>query len=122
MRCRMIALAAGAAAAAGRRGVFALPDGVDKPVLAGGFRFDALDRGLFRSTLVGVANQEARGRTCMAYVTSAPKHPDFVGVHGHQSGDRPATGRFDGGNFRSGLADVCDTPCPETIAGIRAGR
>jgi hypothetical protein len=98
---------------------FKLPDGVDKPVLVGEFHFGALDRGLFHSTLIGVENQEARGRAYTAYVTSALRHPNFVGVHWHQFGDQPTTGRFDGENFQNGFVDVCDTPYPETIAGIR---
>ena len=29
------------------------------------------------------------------------------------------TGRFDGENLQNGFLDVCDTPYPETITGIR---
>lgn len=98
---------------------FKLPDGVDKPVLIGEFHFGALDRGLFHASLIGVANQEERGKAYAAYVTSALRHPNFVGAHWHQYGDQPTTGRFDGENFQNGFVDVCDTPYPETIAAIR---
>jgi hypothetical protein len=98
---------------------FKLPEGVDRPVLIGEFHFGALDRGLFHSTLIGVANQAERGKAYAAYVTSALRHPSFVGVHWHQFGDQPTTGRFDGENFQNGFVDVCDTPYPETIAAIR---
>jgi hypothetical protein len=98
---------------------FKLPEGVDKPILVGEFHFGALDRGLFHPTLVGVADQGARGRAYAAYVKSALRHPNFVGVHWHQFGDQPTTGRFDGENFQNGFVDVCDTPYAETIAGIR---
>lgn len=98
---------------------FKLPEGVDKPVLVGEFHFGALDRGLFAESLIGVANQEARGKAYTAYVTSALRHPNFIGVHWHQFGDQPTTGRFDGENFQNGFVDVSDTPYPETIAGIR---
>lgn len=98
---------------------FKLPDGVDMPVLVGEFHFGALDRGLFHASLIPVADQEARGRAYAAYVASALRHPNFVGVHWHQFGDQPTTGRFDGENFQNGFVDVCDTPYPETIAGIR---
>lgn len=98
---------------------FKLPDGVDKPVLVGEFHFGALDRGLFHASLVPVADQRERGRAYAGYVTSALKHPNFVGVHWHQFGDQPTTGRFDGENFQNGLVDVCDTPYPETVEGIR---
>jgi hypothetical protein len=98
---------------------FRLPDDVDKPVLVGEFHFGALDRGLFHASQIPVADQAARGRAYTAYVTSALRHPSFVGVHWHQFGDQPTTGRFDGENFQNGFVDVCDTPYPETIAGIR---
>ena len=52
-------------------------------------------------------------------MTSALRHPNVVGVHWHQFGDQAATGRFDGENFQVGFVDCCDTPYPETIAGIR---
>lgn len=98
---------------------FKLPDGVDMPVLIGEFHFGALDRGLFHESLIGVPDQAARGKAYTAYVTSALRHPSFIGVHWHQFGDQPTTGRFDGENFQNGFVDVCDTPYPETIAGIR---
>ncbi len=98
---------------------FKLPEGVDMPVLVGEFHFGALDRGLFHASLIGVANQAERGKAYAAYVASALRHPNFIGVHWHQFGDQPTTGRFDGENFQNGFVDVCDTPYPETIAGIR---
>jgi hypothetical protein len=96
-----------------------LPEGVDKPVIVGEFHFGALDRGMFHPSLVQVANQEERGKAYAAYVASALRHPNFVGVHWHQFGEQATTGRFDGENLQNGLLDVCDTPYPETIAGIR---
>jgi hypothetical protein len=98
---------------------FQLPEGVDKPILVGEFHFGALDRGLFHESLIGVPDQVARARAYAAYVTSALRHPNFVGVHWHQYGDQPTTGRFDGENFQNGFVDVCDTPYVETIGGIR---
>lgn len=98
---------------------FKLPEGVDKPVMIGEFHFGALDRGLFHASLIGVANQEQRGRAYAAYIASALRHPNIIGAHWHQFGEQPTTGRFDGENFQNGLVDVCDTPYPETIAGIR---
>lgn len=98
---------------------FKLPEGVDKPVIIGEFHFGALDRGLFHPGLIKLESQEERGRTYVQYVTSALKHPNVVGVHWHQFGDQATTGRFDGENFQVGFVDCCDTPYPETIAGIR---
>jgi len=47
------------------------------------------------------------------------RHPNFIGAHWHQFGEQPTSGRFDGENLQNGFLDVCDTPYPETIAGIR---
>jgi len=98
---------------------FKLPKGIDKPVIIGEFHFGALDRGLFHPGLIKLESQEERGRTYVQYVTSALRHPNVVGVHWHQFGDQATTGRFDGENFQVGFVDCCDTPYPETIAGIR---
>ena len=98
---------------------FKLPEGVDKPVMIGEFHFGALDRGMFHPSLIEVADQAARGKAYAAYIASALRHPNFIGAHWHQFGEQPTTGRFDGENLQNGLLDVCDTPYPETIAGVR---
>ena len=98
---------------------FKLPEGVDKPVMIGEFHFGALDRGMFHPSLIEVADQAARGKAYATYIASALRHPNIVGAHWHQFGEQPTTGRFDGENLQNGLLDVCDTPYPETIAGIR---
>jgi len=98
---------------------FKLPEGVDKPVMIGEFHFGALDRGMFHPSLIQVENQAARGKAYATYIASALRHPNFIGAHWHQYGEQPTTGRFDGENLQNGLLDVCDTPYPETIAGIR---
>lgn len=98
---------------------FRLPEGVDKPVMIGEFHFGALDRGPFDPSLIEVADQNARARAYVTYITSALRHPNLVGAHWHQFGEEPTGGRFDGENMQNGLVDVCDVPYPETIAGIR---
>ncbi len=98
---------------------FQLPEGVDKPVMIGEFHFGALDRGMFHPSLIQVENQAARGQAYATYIASALRHPNFVGAHWHQFGEQATSGRFDGENLQNGLLDVCDTPYPETIAGIR---
>ena len=98
---------------------FKLPDGVDKPVMIGEFHFGALDRGLFHPSLIQVADQAARGKAYATYVASALRHPNIIGAHWHQYSEEPTAGRFDGEDFQNGLVDVCDTPYPETVAGIR---
>jgi hypothetical protein len=98
---------------------FKLPADIDKPVMIGEFHFGALDRGLFHPGLIKLESQEERGRVYVQYVASALRHPNVVGVHWHQFGDQATTGRFDGENFQVGFVDCCDTPYPETVAGIR---
>lgn len=96
-----------------------LPEGVDKPAVIGEFHFGALDRGMFHTGLRPVESQEARAAAYAAYVRGALKNPWIVGTHWFQYGDQATTGRPDGENYQIGLADVCDTPYPETIRACR---
>ncbi|OHB65681.1 MAG: hypothetical protein A2V70_20295 [Planctomycetes bacterium RBG_13_63_9] len=98
---------------------FRLPEGVDKPVVIGEFHFGALDRGMFHTGLVKVANQQQRAETYKSYVGGALRNPSIVGTHWFQYGDQATTGRGDGENYQIGLLDICDTPYPETIAACR---
>ena len=98
---------------------FALPEGLDKPVMIGEFHVGALDRGMFHPGLIKMASQDERGECYADYVTSALRHPNIIGTHWHQFSDQATTGRFDGENFQVGFTDVCDTPYPETVAKIR---
>ena len=91
----------------------------DKPVMIGEFHFGALDRGKFHPSLIGMENQEQRGRAYYNYVKSALEHDLVVGTHWHQFADQATTGRFDGENLQVGMTDMCDTPYYETIAKIR---
>ena len=99
---------------------YPFPDGFDMPVMVGEFHFGARDVGMFHSSLVEVESQEERGRAYEDYVTSALKHPNFIGTHWHQFSDQAVTGRFDGENFQVGFTDCCDTPYYQTIKNIRA--
>lgn len=96
-----------------------LPEGVDKPVMIGEFHFGATDRGMFHGSLIETETQEKRAEAYVRYVESALRHPQIIGVHWHQYSDQATTGRFDGENFQVGFTDVCDTPYPETIKGLR---
>ncbi len=98
---------------------FRLPDGIDKPVIIGEFHFGALDRGMFHTGLVKVANQQARAAAYKSYVRGALENPLIVGTHWFQYGDQATTGRGDGENYQIGLLDVCDTPYTETIEACR---
>jgi hypothetical protein len=105
-----------------RRGVadFKYPGG-DKPLIIGEFHFGALDRGMFHTGLVPVANQAARALAYQDYVLGAARHPQFVGTHWFQWKDEPTTGRvYDEENYQIGFLDVADTPYAETIAVSRA--
>ena len=86
----------------------------------GRVHFGALDRGMFHTGLVPVANQEARAKAYHDYVLGAVKHPQFVGTHWFQWKDEPTTGRIhDEENYQIGFLDVADTPYRETIDASR---
>ena len=98
---------------------FALPRGVDRPVLVGEFHFGALDRGLLHTGLRSVEDQNQRAEAYINYLESALRNPDVVGVHWFQMYDEPVTGRGDGENYQIGFLDICDQPYPETIEASR---
>ena len=98
---------------------FRYPGG-DKPLIIGEFHFGALDRGLFHTGLVPVANQAARAQAYRDYVLGAVNHPQFVGTHWFQWKDEPTTGRVhDEENYQIGFLDVADMPYAETIQASR---
>jgi len=95
-------------------------EGLDVPLLVGEFHFGALDRGMFHTGLVPVADQKARAQAYKSYVTSALKNPLFVGCHWFQYQDEPTTGRSgDGENYQIGFIDVADTVYRETVDAAR---
>lgn len=92
----------------------------DAPVMIGEFHFGATDRGMFDVGLIGVADQEARGRAYQEYVTSILTHPKMVGAHWFQYADQCPTGRpMDGENGNLGFVSITDTPYPELINAAR---
>jgi hypothetical protein len=95
------------------------PEGIDKPVIIGGFHFGALDRGMFHTGLRSVFDQAERGQAYIRYVREGLENPYLVGTHWFQYRDQPTTGRGDGENYQVGFIDICDTPYPETIAACR---
>lgn len=98
---------------------FALPAGMDRPVIIGEFHFGALDRGKFHTGLVPTENQAARAAAYRDYVTGALRNPCLVGAHWFEYMDEATTGRGDGENYQIGFLDTCDTPYPEIIAVAR---
>ena len=100
---------------------FQFPGGADVPLIIGEFHFGALDRGLFHTGLVPVADQSARAQAYADYVLGARRHPQFVGTHWFQYKDEATTGRTtDEENYQIGFVDIADTPYAETIAASRA--
>ncbi len=99
---------------------FRTKDGADVPLIIGEFHFGALDRGMFHTGLVRVADQAARAQAYRDYVRGALKHPQFVGTHWFQYQDEPTTGRvWDEENYQIGLVDIADTPYAETLQAVR---
>jgi len=100
---------------------FSFNGGADVPLIIGEFHFGALDRGMFHTGLVPVADQPARAEAYRSYVEGALRHPQFVGCHWFEYMDEPTTGRvYDEENYQIGFVDIADTPYPETIAASRA--
>jgi hypothetical protein len=98
---------------------FKYPGG-DMPLIIGEFHFGALDRGMFHTGLVPVANQADRAKAYHDYVLDAVRHPQFVGTHWFQWMDEPTTGRvYDEENYQIGFVDIADTPYHETIQASR---
>jgi len=99
---------------------FQFNGGADVPLIIGEFHFGALDRGMFHTGLVPVADQAARAATYRSYVEGALRHPQFVGCHWFEYQDEPLTGRaYDEENYQIGFVDGADTPYAETIAAAR---
>lgn len=99
---------------------FEFNGGADVPLIIGEFHFGALDRGMFHTGLVPVADQQARAKAYKEYVLGALKHPQFVGCHWFQYQDEPVTGRvYDEENYQIGFVDVADTPYAETVEAAR---
>ena len=99
---------------------FQFNGGADVPLLIGEFHFGALDRGLFHTGLVPVADQPARAQAYKEYVQGAVRHRQFVGCHWFQYQDEPTIGRvYDEENYQIGFVDVADTPYAETIEAAR---
>ena len=99
---------------------FQFNGGADVPLIIGEFHFGALDRGMFHTGLVPVADEAARAEAYKEYVRGALRHPQFVGCHWFQYFDEPTTGRaYDEENYQIGFVDTADTPYLETIAASR---
>jgi len=100
---------------------FEFNGGRDVPLIIGEFHFGALDRGMFHTGLVPVADQASRAAAYREYVQGALRHRQIVGTHWFQYQDEPTTGRvYDEENYQIGFVDIADTPYAETIEASRA--
>jgi hypothetical protein len=96
-----------------------LPADADAPILISEFHFGALDRGLFHTGLVGLADQRQRAATYKAFLNSALDSAAIVGTHWFMFGDEATTGFGNRENYQIGFVDVCDTPYPEIVTAAR---
>lgn len=94
-------------------------DAQDRPVIVGEFHFGALDRGMFHTGLVPVADQKARAAAYARYVGAALEDPRLVGVHWFQYRDQAFTGRNDSECYQIGFVNVADAPYPEMVEAAR---
>lgn len=101
------------------RATFALPQGVDLPVVLGEFHFGAMDRGLFHPGVITTSDQRGKASAYEYYVRSCLENPAIIGTNWHQFSDQPCSGRFDGENYQVGLTDCCDNPYPEMVESLR---
>lgn len=99
---------------------FKFDGGADVPTIIGEFHFGALDRGMFHTGLVPVADQKARADAYLEYVLGARSNRSIVGCHWFQYQDEPTTGRvYDEENYQIGFVDIADTPYSELIEASR---
>lgn len=101
-------------------GRFALPEGVDMPVIIGEWHFGTVTNGPSHPGLQAAANQKERARAYDRYVRSALWNPVIVGVHYFKYCDQAATGRpADDENIQCGFIDICDTPYTDIVEASR---
>lgn len=88
-----------------------------KPCLVGEFSFRAADSGLPNTRGAGpqVATQAERAACFRHYVTTALRHPAFIGYHWFEYADQPAEGRFDGENSNFGTVMIDDREYEDLI-------
>jgi hypothetical protein len=96
---------------------------LNKPVLIAEFSFMARDKNSSSGSLndnIVTRTQAERAAKARAYLDSALKQPNCVGVHWFTYVDQPITGRPDGENYSFGLVDVTDTPQMEMVNMFRS--
>lgn len=95
---------------------FALPEGLDVPVLIGEWHIGCSSYGPPHHGIRGESTQKERAAACLNYLKSARRNPFIVGAHYFMYCDEPALGRpQDGENMQIGFVDVTDTPYPDMV-------
>jgi hypothetical protein len=91
----------------------------DCPYLISEFHFGSGSYGVWGRGLTPCADLDNQTDLYGAYVEDALKHPNFVGAHWFTWADQPATGRYDGENFRVGLVSIIDRPYQALVERIQ---
>ena len=83
---------------------------LNKPVIIGEFHFGTGTHGVWGTGLRVAYSLEQQAELYKQFVYEASMNPAIVGAHWFQWTDQPATGRFDGENFRIGFVSITDQP------------
>ncbi|MDR3120967.1 MAG: hypothetical protein LBU58_06500, partial [Clostridiales bacterium] len=95
----------------------AVADIVKMPVMIGEFHFGALDVGVAATGIIGVENQEERGKAYQYYLEKSAAMPECVGVQYFILNDQMTLGRPDGENYQIGFVDCCHRPYAPIVEG-----
>ena len=88
---------------------------LNKPVIIGEFHFGTGTHGVWGTGLRVAYNLEQQAELYKQFVYEASINPAIVGTHWFQWTDQPATGRFDGENFRIGFVSINDRPYKKLV-------
>ena len=98
-----------------------IADVVKMPVMIGEFHFGALDVGVRATGIIGVENQQERGKAYQYYLEKSAAVPECVAVQYFILNDQMTLGRPDGENYQIGFVDCCHYPYQPMVEGaIRA--
>jgi hypothetical protein len=85
-------------------------ESLNKPVIIGEFHFGTGTHGVWGTGLRVAYNLEQQAELYKQFMYEASLNSSIVGAHWFQWTDQPATGRFDGENFRIGYVSITDRP------------
>tara|TARA_B110001452_G_scaffold267240_1_gene276354 strand:- start:10332 stop:12317 length:1986 start_codon:yes stop_codon:yes gene_type:complete len=88
---------------------------LNKPVIIGEFHFGTGTHGVWGTGLRVAYNLEQQAELYKQFVYEASTNPAIIGAHWFQWTDQPATGRFDGENFRIGFVSITDQPYKKLV-------